>query len=151
MDLSKLKNSEKIMALGGIVGVISAFLPWYSWNVSVFGVSSGGSVNGLNGWWMLSFIAAAVSLAAVLLPMFGVSLPKLGMEYNMIHMILGGVTGGVPVLAFLQGANTGLTGFGSGGVSFGLFGAIAGGALILVGAFMDKKGGTPVTPQQPQA
>jgi len=142
MDLNKLSNSDKIIGVGAIVGIVSAFLPWYSWSVSVFGVSSGGSINGLNSWWMLSFIAAAISLVIVVLPLFGTDLPKLGIEYNVIQMILGAVVGGIPVLALLSGASQGGTvaGVGSTGASFGLFGAIAGGVIILAGAFTAKKG-----------
>lgn len=152
MDLNKLTNSDKIIGVGAVVGIVSAFLPWYSWKVSVLGISSGGGVNGLTSWWMLSFIAAIVSLLVVALPLFGVALPKLGIEYNLLQMILGAVVGGIPVLAFLSGASQSgsLGGVASGGASFGLFGAIAGGVIILAGAFMAKKGQPTAGPTQPQ-
>lgn len=152
MDFSKLKNSEKIVGVGAVVAIVSAFLPWYSWSFSMFGVSSGASVTGLTSWWMLSFIAAVVALLIVALPLFGVALPKLGVEYNVVQMIAGAVAGGIPVLAFLQGSSSGLSYGGTGGASFGLFGAIAGGAIILFGAFTDKKGAAPTPPPaEPQA
>lgn len=150
MDLSKLSNSDKIVGVGAIVGIVAAFLPWYSWSVSVFGVSSGGGVNGLNSWWMLSFIAAILALLMVSLPLFGVAIPKLGVENNVIEMILGAVVGGIPVLALLSGASQGggLSGFGSAGPGIGLWGAIGGGVVILAGAFMAKGGVKPATPTQ---
>lgn len=151
MDFSKLSKSDKIIGVGAIVGIVSAFLPWYSWSVSVFGVSSGGSINGLNSWWMLSFIAAILSLLMIALPLFGVALPKLGIQENVLQMILGAVVGGIPVLALLSGASQGaaITGLGSAGASFGLFGAIAGGVIILLGAFMAKGGVKPTGTQTP--
>ena len=152
MDLSKLSNSDKIVGVGAIVGIVAAFLPWYSWSVSVFGVSSGGGVNGLNSWWMLSFVAAVLALLMVALPLFGVALPKLGVENNVIEMILGAVVGGIPVLALLSGASQGgsVAGFGSAGAGIGLWGAIGGGVIVLAGAFMAKKGGArPSAPQTP--
>lgn len=157
MDLSKLKNSDKIIALGGIIGVVAAFLPWWSWqvNYSLFGASSGtsGSINGLNGWWMISFIAAIISFLLILLPLLGVSLPNIGIKESVLQMILGLVVGGIPVLALLSGSSSGavVSEVGSAGPSFGLFGAIAAGVIILFGGFTAQKGeSTPQAPQAPQ-
>jgi len=149
MDFSKLSKTQQLVGIGALVGVISAFLPWYSWNFSAFGVSSGGSINGMTSWWMLSFVAAVLALAMVALPMFGVKLPKLGVEDKVVYMILGAVTGGIPVLALVSGASNGMSGYGgSTGAGLGIWGAIAGGAIMLFGAFMDKGAARPVAPTE---
>jgi len=147
MDFSKMKMSDKIIGLGGLIGIVAALLPWYSWtvNASLFGVPAGGgtSVNGLNGWWVLSFVAAVIAFLMVLLPMLGVKIPKLGIEESLQYMILGAVAGGIPVLVLLTGAsNSSLTfGLGSAGPSIGLFLAMAGGTLILYGGWSLQKDG----------
>lgn len=149
MDFSKLKKMEQIVGVGAVVAVVSGFLPWYSWNVSAGYLGNyGGSVNGLNGYGWLSFIAAVLVLLMVVLPLLKVELPKLGIENKVVYMILGAVTAGVPVLAMLNSSSFSVSSeWGSAGPSFGLFGAIAGGALILFGAFMDSK--KTVTPEPP--
>lgn len=142
MDFSKMKKSEKLIGLGAAVGVIAAFLPWYSWSYSFLGASSGASINGFTSWWTFSFIAALAALLMIALPMFGTKLPKFGIDNNSLYKIFGAITGGVPILALLSGASRGLSGFGGSiGPGFGLWIAIIGGALILVGAFMEKKDG----------
>jgi hypothetical protein len=148
MDFSKLKKMEQIVGIGAVLAVVSAFLPWYSWKVTagIYG-SYGGSVNGLNGYGWLSFMAALVAVAMIVLPLLKVELPKLGVEDKVVFGVLGGVTAGVPVLAMLNTSSFGV--LGSGGPSFGLFGAIAGGAIMLFGAFMDgKKTAAPQAPTE---
>jgi len=146
MDLSKLSNSDKLIGLGAVVGVVAAFLPWYSVSAGILGSFS---VNGFSSWLILSFIAAVLSLLMVALPLFGVALPKFGIENTVIQMILGAVVGGVPVLGLLTGMSSGggVSGMGA-GPSIGLFGAIAGGAIMLFGAFTAKGGANPAGPTQ---
>ena len=141
MDFSKLKKMEQIVGIGAVVAVVSAFLPWYSWKVTagIYG-SYGGCVNGLNGYGWLSFLAAAAAVAKIGLPLFKVELPKLGVEDKVLYMVLGGVAAGVPVLAMLNSSSFGASSaWGSAGPSFGLFGAIAGGEIMVFGAFMDSQ------------
>jgi hypothetical protein len=63
MDLSKLKNGQKIILAAGILLIINLFLPW--WRVSAFGFSA--SANAFDEFlaWFGSFcaIAAAVIIA----------------------------------------------------------------------------------------
>jgi hypothetical protein len=68
MDLSKLKNGQKIILGAGILLIINLFLPWYHWGAGVagyFGVSV--SWNAFHNFWSWfgSFcaIAAAVIIA----------------------------------------------------------------------------------------
>ena len=64
MDLSKLKNGQKIILAAGIVLIINLFLPWY--RVSAFGFSASISAfdSGFLAWFgSLCAIAAAVIIA----------------------------------------------------------------------------------------
>jgi len=137
MDFSKLNKTEQFVGIGGAVGVVAAFLPWYS--ASAFGFSY--SVNGMTSWLIFSFLASVLALLMVVLPLFGTKLPKLGVENKVIYIVLGAVVGGVPVLALVSGMSNGLSssslgGYGSAGPGLGLWAAIAAGALVLFGAFM---------------
>ena len=153
MDLSKLSKSDKIIGVGAIAGLVAGFLPWWSWSVDfgIWGGASGGSVSGFTGWISLSPIAAGAALALIALPLFGVKIPKIGIETNMLYMILGAVTAGIALLALLGvGRNSYSGAGGSAGASFGVFVAIAAGAIILLGAFTAKKEGGVKSPPQPQ-
>lgn len=155
MNLSKLKNSEKIVALGAAIGAVAGFLPWWSWSydLGIWGGKSGGSVIGFNSWFSLSPIAAVAALLLIFLPMFGVKLPKLGIENSVLYMILGAVTGGIALLGIAGVGRASYSGVGgSAGISFGVFVAIVAGAIMIFGGLSDKKGGTtpPPPPQQPQ-
>ncbi len=141
MDFSKLSKGEKLVGLGAIAGIIAGLLPWYSWKVEL-GIlgSTGGSVSGFTSWWSLSGIASILALLMIVLPMFKVKLPKLGLENKAIYMILGLVTGGIPLLALLGIGSGSFSYKGTGaGVSFGVFVAIAAGVIMIIGANMEKK------------
>ncbi|NTU69953.1 hypothetical protein HGB13_04005 [bacterium] len=99
MDFSKLSKTEQFVGIGALVGVISAFLPWYS--ASAFGFSY--SVNGMTSWLIFSLLASVLALLLVALPMLGVQLPKLGVENKVLYIVFGAVVAGVPVLALVSG------------------------------------------------
>ena len=73
MDLSKLSKGDKVFVGGALVFVIASFLNWFD---------AGGS-DGLTGfdvgflWCTLWFLALLAGALAILLPTFGVQIPKL--------------------------------------------------------------------------
>jgi hypothetical protein len=65
MDTSRLTIGDMIAGVGGIVLLISLFLPWYGASVSVAGFSASSSASG---WEVLSFVDILlflISLAAI--------------------------------------------------------------------------------------
>jgi hypothetical protein len=62
MDTSRLTIGDMIAGVGGIVLLISLFLPWYGASVSVAGFSASGSASG---WESLGFIDILLFLIAV--------------------------------------------------------------------------------------
>jgi hypothetical protein len=64
MDLSKLKNGQKIILGAGILLIINLFLPWY--RVSAFGFSA--SINAFDTFlaWFGSFLAIAAAVLIAL-------------------------------------------------------------------------------------
>jgi len=140
MDFSKMSKTDKIIGVGALLAILGCLLPWYSFSAFLVSVS----VNGLHGWGVLAFIAAILSLLAVVLPMMGQKLPSLPVSESALQMILGGVVAAGPLIQVLS---TGFT-----GVSVGIFVTLAGGAAIIYGGWQ-KQGSkaTPTMPNQPSA
>jgi len=64
MDLSKLKNGQKIVLVAGIVLVINLFLPWYRVDLGAFGSANFSAWHFFLAWFgSLLAIAAAVIIA----------------------------------------------------------------------------------------
>lgn len=137
MDLSKLGKGDKICGLGAIVAIVGSFLPWWSVGLGVLG---GYSLSGLAGIGWLSFIAAVLSLVWVALPLFGQKTPTLPLKDAVLQMILGGVVVAIPIIQLLSTLSA------IGGVSFGIFVTVAGGALIIWGGYLKQKEGVSVPP-----
>ena len=62
MDTSRVTTGDMIAGVGGVVLLISLFLPWYSVSVDVAGFSASESANG---WEALGFIDILLFLVAV--------------------------------------------------------------------------------------
>ncbi len=140
--MSKLTKKEMIMGIGSLLAIISAFLPWYS--VSVYGMRT--SVNGLTGWWTLSFIAALVLLASVV-PQVKQAVPQIEKNRKIIQIVLAAIVALIPFMAIFS---TPAEMMGMGSLGIGLFGALAGGIVALVGSITQKKELATETSQQPE-
>ena len=46
---NNLTNGQVLTIAGGVISIISVFLPWFSANASALGLTSGISVNGWDG------------------------------------------------------------------------------------------------------
>lgn len=128
MDISKMSNADKLIAVGAIAAIVGCFLPWHS----LYFIS----VSGLHGFGIIVFIAAIASLLVVGLPLFGQTLPTLPVKESVLQMILGTVVTGGTLIQLLS--------FGTTGVSFGIFVTLAGGAIIVFGGYQKQQ--KPTTP-----
>jgi hypothetical protein len=125
MDLSKLSNGAKITLIGGLVLLISSFLPWYG----AFGFS-------INGWdsqfWaifgILFGIAAAVIIALKAFEVFDLSLGALKAEQ--VALLLGALSAIFILLRWLTETSL---------VKFGLFLALISAIAVTFGAFTAMK------------
>lgn len=104
MDLSKLSTGDKVIAGSGIALLIFSFFPWFGIDVSGF-VSYSES-----GWSsvfsLLAVLIGIAMVAVILLPMFGVDLPELGMAWSQILFIAGIVVAALILLQLLIGSST---------------------------------------------
>ncbi len=135
MDLSKLTTGDKVVAGSGIALFIFSFFPW-------FGIDVGFASYSESGWSSIfSLLAILVGIAMaliVLLPMFGVELPELGMPWSQILFITGIVAVALLVLQLLVGSSTA-------GVDLdrkiGVFLGVVAGAGLCFGGFLKKQEG----------
>ncbi len=139
MDLSKISKGGQIWAGAGIVFFIASFLPWYT--AEYKGVSGiGGASVDANAWgdlgflwgslWALLFLAG---IALLVLPAFGVSVPKLP---AVAYMAVAGLATVFTLLKLLIGEDDapefGITV----DASLGLYLAIIAAAAAAFGGFM---------------
>jgi len=125
MDLSKLSNGAKITLIGGLVLLISSFLPWYG----AFGFS-------INAWdsqfWaifgILFGLAAAVIIALKAFEVFDLALGALKAEQ--IALLLGALSAIFILLRWLTETSF---------VKFGLFLALVSAIAVAFGAFTAMK------------
>lgn len=130
MDLSKLSQNHKITLGGGILAIISMFLPWYGFS---FGGLASVSINawsaGFLAWGGLVLaIAAAVIIVLKALETQDVTAGSLAAEQ--LALILAGV--GVLLIILRWLTETSL-------VKFGLFIGLISAAIVAYGAFATMK------------
>ena len=129
MDLSKLSRNQQIALGGGVLAIISLFLPWYGFSFAGIGANIQAFDSGFFAWaGVLLAIAGAVILA---LKAFDVANARPGnLEAEQLALILGGL--GVIFIALRWITETNL-------VKYGLFvGLIAAGA-VTYGAYGTMK------------
>ena len=76
MDLSKLSKGDKVFVGGALVFVIASFLDWFSISAGGFSVGATGFDVGFL-WCTLWFLGLLAGAALLILPAFGVQVPKL--------------------------------------------------------------------------
>ena len=131
MNFQQLNKQRKTILIGAALGLISSFLPWFSYGV--------GSVNGMNGIGVLAFI---LFIAAGLLALAGDQ--KANIPSKMWLPVLGAGVVNICIIGYLiirwESAMGGVSSedsavFGSVGLSFGIWGAIAGAIIMTYGAY----------------
>jgi hypothetical protein len=68
MDTSRLTTGDMIAGVGGVVLLISLFLPWYGVDVNVGGVSASESVNAWEAMGFIDILLFLVALVAIGVP-----------------------------------------------------------------------------------
>ncbi|MEO8861729.1 MAG: hypothetical protein ABI358_09915 [Ginsengibacter sp.] len=131
MNFQQLNKQRKFIIVGAAVGLIASFLPWFSYGV--------GSVNGMNGIGVLAFI---LFIAAGLLALMGDQ--NANIPSKMWLPVLGAGVVNICIIGYLiirwESAMGGVSSeetaaFGSVGLSFGIWAAIAGAIIITYGAY----------------
>jgi len=136
-DMSKLTSQDRMIAGGGAVAFVAAFLPWYGYTgpLHLYGASVSGWSAGFTAWLgSLLLVAAAVFLV---LTRMGREMPKLPVG-PAVAVAGGAVVGlGLVVIRWLSlpRVKAGLAG--SVGPKFGIWLAIIGGVVEVVGAVME--------------
>jgi len=139
--LGKMTNGERSILGGSVIVLISLFLPWYGWdiNLGILG-SSSDSFNGFHSWGWLTVLALVAVVAFWVIRTFmsdDVKLPEMSLEDPVIYMI-GGAVEVVGAVLFLVTASPGVGGYFSAGAKFGVFIAIVGGALTVLGGYLKQ-------------
>jgi hypothetical protein len=145
--LEKMLDSEKAILGGSIVVLVALFLPWYGWDFNVGAgvlgtLSNSGSFTGFHSWGLLTFIALLFVIAVWLVrgPLSDqVKLPEMSITDAQLYMIGGGVEvlGSILYWLTVKGDNIDLPGY-SAGVRFGVFVALVGGIITIVGGYLKQ-------------
>ncbi len=131
MNFQQLNKQRKTIIIGAALGLIACFLPWFSYGV--------GSINGMNGIGVLAFI---LFILAGLLSLAGDQ--KSNIPAKMWLPVLGAGVINICIIGYLiirwESAMSGVSNeasaiYGSVGLSFGIWAAIAGAILITYGAY----------------
>jgi hypothetical protein len=131
MNFQQMHKQRKAIVIGAALGVIACFLPWYSYGL--------GSVNGMNGIGVLAFL---LFILAGFLALAGEQ--KANIPAKMWLPVLGAGVVNICIIGYLiirwESALNGISNdesrvFGSVGLSFGIWAAIAGAILIVFGAY----------------
>lgn len=131
MNFQQLNKQRKAIIIGAALGLIACFLPWFSYGI--------GSVNGMNGIGVLAFILFIVAGLIALMGDQKVNIPS-----KMWLPVLGAGVVNICIIGYLiirwESAMGGVSSeetamFGSVGLSFGIWAAIAGAILITYSAY----------------
>jgi len=133
-DWGKLKTAsgaDRMILIAGLVFFIDSFLPWYGFSIQGFGSAnvSGWSAGGLA---VLSILFAIAATAFAAVRVMGMKVSLGGAKDGMVYMVLGIGALAFAVLRLIT--ETSLT-------KFGLYIAIAAGAVLAYGGWMKNKKG----------
>lgn len=125
MDLSKLTQNQRIALGGGILAIISFFLPWYGFSFAGVGANISARNSGFLAWGGILFaIAGAVILVLKALEVSDVKVGNLAAEQ--FALVLAGVGVVLVVLRWLTESDL---------VKYGLFLGLVSAAAVAYGAF----------------
>ncbi len=138
MNFQQMHKQRKVIAIGATLGLIACFLPWYSYGM--------GSVNGMNGIGVLVFL---LFIVAGILALMGDQ--KANIPAKMWLPVLGAGVINICIIGYLiirwESAMSGVSNeesavFGSVGLSFGIWAAVAGAILVAFGAYQFRSAGS---------
>ncbi len=136
MNFQTMSKQRKFVLIAAAVGLISCFLPWFSFSISFFGMKSGGdSINGMNSWGMLSFFSF---IAAGIISLIGDQTKPMGQTNWFIALAGGGLAILGIVIFWAKASNPFLS------LEFGLFIALAAAAGTLISAYIFRAPGNSI-------
>ncbi len=136
MNFQTMSKQRKFILIAAGVGLISCFLPWFSFSISFLGISSGGtSINGMNSWGMLSFFSFIVAGVVAFL---GDQSKTMDQTYWFIALACGGLAL-LGILIFWSKASNPML-----SLEFGLFIAIASAIGVLASAYLFRAPGASI-------
>ncbi|MDX2468163.1 MAG: hypothetical protein QNL12_12670 [Acidimicrobiia bacterium] len=130
MDFSKLSQNHKIALGGGVLAIISLFLPWYGFSIAGFGGANISAFDsGFFAWsGLLLAIAGATILALKAFEINDVKVGKLAAEQ--FSLVLAGLGAVFILLRFVTQIDL---------VKYGLFAGLIAAGLVADGAFGSMK------------
>jgi hypothetical protein len=138
VDLSKLSTPDKVIFGGGIVFLISMFLPWYGISSPFGSVDNKGTSYFLSGWLPLLLILLVCARVAITRFAPDTKLPDLPIPWGQATLAAAGAAA-VIVLLRLAIASSKISGFDVNvdlDRKYGLFIALLASIAVAVGAFM---------------
>ena len=133
MDINKIHKQRLVILILAIIGVISAFLPWATTELSVWGASYRESINGIQGDGMISFLAF---IAAGVIAVLGNTKQTVTKDdiFKWGTVGAGGVAALIALIAMMNVSSVPFTSAG-----FGIFPSILAGGAIAAVPFLDPK------------
>ncbi len=129
MDLSKLSKGEQLFVGGSLLYVISSFFNWFKIDLGPLGSQGANGFDVGFGWCTLWFILLLLGAASLLLPMFGVDVPKLPAIAYLAVGALAALFAVLKLLIGIEGLDRGI----------GLFLAVIASLIAAFGGFLKFK------------
>jgi hypothetical protein len=136
-NLRRLTLGDRIVAGGSLITLVAMLLPW--WDSGL-----GATANGFHDWGWLSFLAlAGVAVLLVVRVAAAEGGPRLSVADG-VAFLIGGAAEVLGSVIFWVGNNGRL----GGGVRYGVFVALVGGMLTVIGGWVKRMETRPVGPSQ---
>jgi hypothetical protein len=144
VDISKLTTSDKLIAGGGIVYLISMFLNWFSRSENGFSISASGWDYFIGG--ILPLILILIMVAHVLITKFSpdTKLPDPPVPWSQVHMLAGAAAAAIVLLRLIIPAEISFGGVDTGenyDRAFGVVIALIAALVVAYGGFLKSKDG----------
>jgi hypothetical protein len=137
---NEMHRSDQLIAAGSLVVLVSLFLPWFGYDVSVGGFSASGSVDGFHSWGWVTFLALLAVIGLYVVRNFAseaVKLPDLPFEDGVAYMGLAAIEALGALLFWAAYHGDSIQGVGW-GIKFGLIIALIGAVATGAGGYLKR-------------
>jgi len=137
---NEMHRSDQLIAAGSLVVLVSLFLPWFGYDVSVGGFSVSGSVDGFHSWGWITFIALLAVIGLYVVRNFAsdaVKLPDLPFEDGVAYLALAVLEALGALLFWAAYHGDTIEGVGW-GIKFGLIVALVGAVITGAGGYLKR-------------
>lgn len=129
MNFQTMSKQRKFVLIAAGIGLISCFLPWYTFSFMGF---AGGSINGMHSWGILAFLAFA---GAGIVSLLGDQTKTMGQSHWFLVLACGALSIIGVLIFFIEISGT-MVSYG-----FGLFIAAAAAIGVLAAAYTQRSPG----------